>query len=250
MSDDDEFFVGYLPVPPRTRRSNRLAAAVALLLAIVAATIAALSMATPGSGVFGSGERFTGVLHTQPYALVDVADSHVVGGVAAILLVRPAKFGLGHSADALDGRVVTVQGNLMQRGGHRMLELGAAPRAATLDAATEARLRAVRDEPLGDVTLDGEIVDSKCWLGRMKPGGGRTHRACAQLCLMGGIPPVLVTRDEAGQETDTLLVTRDDRPIHARLLAFAAEPVRVRGALYRHADLLVLRTDASLVERR
>jgi hypothetical protein len=38
----------------------------------------------------------------------------------------------------------------------------------------------------------GEIVDSKCFLGAMKPGAGRGHKACATLCIDGGIPPVLV----------------------------------------------------------
>ncbi len=57
------------------------------------------------------------------------------------------------------------------------------------------------------VTLKGEIIDPKCYLGAMKPGGGKTHKACAMLCISGGVPPMLVTRDANKQETFYLLTT-------------------------------------------
>jgi len=49
------------------------------------------------------------------------------------------------------------------------------------------------DEP---VTYVGEIIDPKCWLGAMKPGSGLVHKACAELCIRGGIPPFFVGNAE------------------------------------------------------
>ncbi|MEJ2177929.1 MAG: hypothetical protein P8Y12_08270 [Gammaproteobacteria bacterium] len=45
------------------------------------------------------------------------------------------------------------------------------------------------------MTLTGEIADSKCFLGVMKPGEGSIHRACAEVRLLGGIRSMLVVRD-------------------------------------------------------
>lgn len=53
-------------------------------------------------------------------------------------------------------------------------------------------------ESLGEFTLQGEIVDSKCYLGVMRPGNTKTHRACAVRCIAGGVPPVLLVRDAQG----------------------------------------------------
>ena len=41
--------------------------------------------------------------------------------------------------------------------------------------------------------LRGEIIDPKCFAGAMKPGEGKPHKACAVLCLRGGIPPMFLT---------------------------------------------------------
>ena len=105
---------------------------------------------------------------------------------------------------------------------------------------------------LGEATLRGEIVDSKCYLGVMKPGNLKTHRACAVRCISGGIPPVLVVRSEEGGATSVryvLLVGPDGEPINEAILDRVAEPVQARGALERHDDLWVLRVDPAEITR-
>ena len=60
---------------------------------------------------------------------------------------------------------------------------------------TEGSLQVIGDgaggnpsyQPLGAVTLTGEIVDSKCFLGVMNPGNLKPHKACAIRCISGGI---------------------------------------------------------------
>ena len=50
-----------------------------------------------------------------------------------------------------------------------------------------------------NVTLKGEIIDPKCYLGAMKPGGGKTHKACAMRCIAGGIPRRQTGHDDEQQ---------------------------------------------------
>jgi hypothetical protein len=91
------------------------------------------------------------------------------------------------------------------------------------------------------VVLVGQIVDSKCFFGVMKPGELAPHRACAVRCISGGIPPVLVVRDAEGSAAYYLLADEDGRAVNERVLDKIAVPVSVAGELVRHGDLLVLR---------
>jgi hypothetical protein len=99
-------------------------------------------------------------------------------------------------------------------------------------------------------TRHGEIIDPKCYLGAMKPGGAKTHKGCAMLCISGGVPPMLVTRDAAGEETFILLTTADVAPANDLVLPFVGDRVAVTGRLERHGDLLFLRTAADGISRR
>ena len=90
---------------------------------------------------------------------------------------------------------------------------------------------------LGPAELQGEIVDSKCYLGVMNPGHLKPHRACAINCLRGGIPPVLLSRDETGAPVQTVLVSGDERLLRDWILEFVAEPIEVEICDGRTADL-------------
>jgi hypothetical protein len=243
---DDEFFVGYLPTPPRTRRFALAVGALGAVLAAGVAALAASATAGPGEGVlpFRTGVELVGVLEAEPYGTLFVLDEADPSRVHGVLLARGGKFGMPREAAALDGQVVRVRGGLLERDGHRMLELAALPEPASLAATSEARLRSLPRVDEGEVSITGEIVDSKCFLGRMRPGGGRTHRACAQLCVAGGIPPVLVHG-----ERHHVLVGRDGAPLDEAILPYLAEPVRVRGHATRVADLHFLEVDPTSIER-
>ena len=84
----------------------------------------------------------------------------------------------------------------------------------------------------------------------MKPGGGKTHKACAMLCISGGVPPMLVTRDASKNETFYLLATDEGGVANERVVDFVGDPVEVSGQLERHGDLLVLRIAVEGVRRR
>lgn len=111
---------------------------------------------------------------------------------------------------------------------------GAAPGSTSLpDEATVDRLYLRGD------TLVGEIVDTKCYLGAMKPGRGKPHRDCASLCIRGGIPAALLVRTENGERRLVHLVSLG-RPVGAEVLDFVGPPVEVTGLLRREDGRLLL----------
>jgi hypothetical protein len=70
------------------------------------------------------------------------------------------------------------------------------------------------------------------------------------LCISGGVPPMLVTRDAARNETFYLLATEEGGVANERVLEFVGDPVEVSGRLERHGDLLILQVAADGVRRR
>jgi hypothetical protein len=163
-------------------------------------------------------------------------------------LVAPFKFGL-KAADiqALDGKEVSLKGTLIYRGSQTMIE--ARPESikpVTADSVREAKPAVVN---LGRQTLIGEIVDSKCYMGVMNPGRLTPHRGCAVRCISGGIPPVLLVRQETGPPIYFLLVSSDGRPVNKQVLDMVAEPVQITGEVVRQGQLSILRADPSTYER-
>jgi len=242
---EEDFFVGYFPMTGGQRRFLWGAVAVFLLAVFAAGASAAWFQRNPGLGLerYRTGETLEGVLVDRPYPMLRVLDGE---RVRHVLLVTGSKRVWTPPASAF-GTGVALRGNLLERDGSRMLEVfGREP--VTLESLE--RLRAVAPEGADDVTLVGEIVDSKCYFGRMRPGGGRTHRACAQLCIAGGIPPVLVTRDAEGREWHYLLASEEGGSVARAVLPYVSEPVRVRGSLSRIGDdLRIVRIDPSEIER-
>jgi hypothetical protein len=165
------------------------------------------------------------------------------GESQAILLVEAGKHGSIQRTAALDSRAATVSGWPLHRDGRRMLELEPIDTAIVADADSPSPVLPPAMKSIGPVTLRGEIVDSKCFLGAMKPGEGKTHKECATLCIRGGIPPMFVTRDATGAATYYLLQDPAGGPIDAAIFPFIADPVEVRGehAEWGHLNILRLR---------
>lgn len=252
-TSEADFFVGYLPMPRTLRRFTLIATAALLALVLGAGFVLARSTTGGGRAHFagGASQGVIGVLTARPTAILWTLDPTVAGGVRGTLLVRQGKFGLDAPAAALDGQVVRIDGSNIERDGRRMVELAHLPTAAAADLsdADRARIAARTHAELGELTLQGEIVDSKCFLGRMRPGDRRTHRACAQLCIAGGIPAILVARNAQGQELQYVLAARKGGPIRDAVLPFVGEPVRVTGSAVAEGDVMILRVDPTLIVR-
>ena len=99
------------------------------------------------------------------------------------------------------------------------------------------------------VTLTGEIVDSKCFLGVMNPGQLTPHRACAIRCISGGCPPVLLVRQKDGPPAYFLLVSADGKPVNKQVLDMVAEPLQITGEVVRLGEMLVLKANPTTYRR-
>lgn len=250
-AETDPHFIGWLPLP-RAYARFLLPVAVGLLVgAVVAAGLLAAGQRSPGTGRWDDEPTvYEGVAIAEPYALVRVRDES--GAPVTVLLVEEGKHGATERVRAFDGRPVRVSGTLLHRDGRRMLELLPGEdglRAAELPPEVVNQLRGVAPVALGDVTLRGEIVDSKCYLGAMKPGDGRTHKGCAVLCLRGGVPPVLAVRGDDGRTVYHLLTGADGGPLDPAAFEYVGEPVAVTGRLEQWGDLSVLKVSADGIRR-
>ncbi|MCP3919662.1 MAG: hypothetical protein GY711_29365 [bacterium] len=248
MSDaHDDFYVGYLPEsPPALGRITKRR--VGMLLALVLALSALLSAAQrPVSSAvfeFGNHRSFEGWIVEKPYPQLLVERPGDTAGVSRWLLTVYGKRGAGPAVAGLDGKRVTVDGQLIYKGERTMIEI--LPESIEAVEGAPAFARTAPDgwlEDLGVQTLRGEIVDLKCYLGVMKPGNLKPHRACATRCISGGVPPVLLVRDHQGHAKYLLLASEAGGTVNDAVLDRIAEPLEITGRVERMDDLFVLYAD-------
>ena len=257
MTGNDEFYTGWEEKAPAGVGSRvRWAVVLLLALAVALGVILSLAQRTIGVSVFewGKVKSFSGILKSQPYPHLLVPRPGASDGQAAFssyYLVKPFKFGIdAETANRLDGSSVSLRGTLIYRGGQTMIEVVAEPiKQADGGEKNLSTAQIVSPVSLGEQTLIGEIVDSKCYLGVMNPGALTPHRACAIRCISGGIPPVLLVRQSNGPALYLLLVSRDGKPVNKQVLNLVAEPVSITGEVQRQGDLLILRADPAVYRR-
>lgn len=249
-SRHDEFFVGWRKTPPGTARFLRPYVAALVIGAIATAAALAWLQRPPGNGQWDDGEVVTlrGIALTNPYAVLRVSQAGKTP--RTYLLVEDGKFGaLPRTSRIVQGRAcgvpVEVKGTLLHRGDCWMIALepgesGMRPLSADEAEGLPKPEPGERQVVAETTTLRGEIIDPKCYLGAMKPGGGKTHKACAMRCIAGGIPPMLVTSD-AGRETFYLLVAEGGGAANDVVYPFVGDRVEVTGRVERSGDMLVLR---------
>ena len=249
MASRDDFYIGYQRQAPAGLGRFLRRVVVALLLAgsVVAVTLAALQgRFDPGVFEFGVVRDFEGTIQARPHPLLLVdRPGEGAGEPSRFFLVAAGKHGADADIAGLDGRRARLRGTLIHRQGQTMVEVvaGSIEAIGVPGAGTGAAI------DLGIQTLRGEIVDSKCYLGVMKPGRGKPHRACAKLCIRGGIPPVLRVVTDSGEYRHLLLTDEAGGAVNDRVLDLVAEPVEITGRVLRTGDLLMLRADPRAIRR-
>jgi hypothetical protein len=234
MSKEDNFYVGYLPFPRGLRRGYLIAIPVLIVLSIGIALGLASNQQPAGEGSWqvAKTSAVTGRLSVDPYPIVHTVDGE------SVLLVIQGKRGATDAAASFAGQMVTVTGFDVRRGSWQMLEI---PALGAFVAAPEAVVVTIPEaQALGVDSLLGEIVDSKCFLGVMKPGAGKVHRSCASLCLLGGMPPMLVVNTEEGRY-GYVIINGDGSSAARQLAGQVAIPVKLTGEFERRGDLMYIR---------
>ncbi len=221
---NDEFYIGYEPEMParmaeRIRRAAR--GLVALALVLPAVLVSTEDRFAPGVFEYGRTRTFSGRIVEFPYPAL-ISDDETDAN-RTYWLVGPGKHGAEDLVRGRDGRRVQLSGSLIERGGDAMIEVATGSLVMTGGGA-------IASEPLrslGVVVTEGEIVDSKCHLGVMKPGEGPTHRDCAVRCLLGRIPPMFVAHH--GADVGRVALISDSGRPFADAGLFAGRKVSVRG---------------------
>lgn len=251
---DDPFYVGYHAVAPAPiGRATRIRVAGLLAAALGVTAVLALAQDRAGPGVFEYGHlrQLHGQIREFPYpSLVVPAD----GGAdrqatyTRYLLVAAGKHGAQALTAGRDGQWAEVRGTRIARGEREMLEVPAGGIAET-PPAPNVRLGIPMPAPVsrGVQRLSGEIVDSKCWLGVMKPARHTVHRGCATRCLSGGIPPLLMTTGPDGAPVHLLLTDADGGPAPAWFRGLVGIRVMLTGEVMDLGDLQLLRVREAVV---
>ena len=239
---NDDFYVGYLDRSP-TVLSRHTRGWVWILAFVVVGLTALLAArqtpADPGTFEFGIQRTFEGVLYETPLPVLRTVSAE--GTVTNHLLVGAGKHGLPAFARGHGGERVRFQGSLIQRGAASMIELND-ERSFTVISQGQAEPRPAK-EVLGAVVLRGELVDTKCYFGVMRPATGKVHRGCAVRCLSGGVPPGLLVRDGRDGATVVMLSGPGGTPLTYDV-QWAARWLEASGTLFSEEGTLRLEVDS------
>lgn len=246
---DNNFFIGWSSELPDLDRRFFLGSGISLTIG-TAAIAGGLSYfqnkPQPGSWNMSDVREFTGIVTAEPYAMLRTAD--INGDLQTALLGCQGKCGVSARIGAMAGKRVTIKGSLIQRGVHTMIAVVDSVDWIQPSDQLDTNLRFPRTEPLGQIDLKGEILDAKCWFGAMDPNRGKIHKACASLCIRGGLPPAFYVQDKQNRQA-LMIMTDGGSGFGHDILEFVADPVSVRGELQRRGNLLFLDTSVSAIKR-
>jgi len=187
----------------------------------------------PGGGDFTGDKDITGVLIADPYPMIVTdKDQHTIP------LSGGGKRGVQEQARPLDGKHVHATGAGVKRGDRDLLLVN------TLELVPGEPAAPLR-RSLGTWRLTGEICDGKCSLGVMRPGTTPVHKACANVCLIGGVPPVFITTTPVFGTRYLLMGDPDNHALPDALRDYVAITSRMDGTLERIGDALIFRTDVT-----
>lgn len=240
------FFVGY---------HKRLPAALRWFLPLVGGALiggfAALGALTagvqsdPGDGRFvwdAGPQSLTGLLEAEPYPILHVAPNARFPKGRTLMLNGEGKRGVQGAAAALDGKLVDAGGILLKRGALDMLQIGG---DGGLRRAAQGSEIPAKPTPrdLGRWRLTGELCDGKCYAGAMRPGSGIAHKACANLCIIGGLPPVFVANGSVAGRSFLLAAGADGKALPPRVLDYVGATVSAEGRIEERGDLLIFKIE-------
>lgn len=180
-----------------------------------------------GTFELSASRTFEGVLIMKPFPILKVELKK--GIYKDIMLVNKGKFGFSHEKlnthKIKDKTSVSVVGHLIYYNGHAVLEV------ENLEIKKAAKQNHFFNNyiNIGEKTIRGEIVDPKCYFGIMKPGYGKIHQSCAIRCISGGIPAVLVSRQNPTREEYYVITFKNKEMSNKDLIPFIGKTVRLNG---------------------
>lgn len=192
-------------------------------------------------------ETWRGRLVMDPYPRLRFLAAD--GGVQSALIGCPDKCGVALELAAFVDRLVEVSGSAAVRGDHLMITASRSFGWIRLVADQTPPPPPPPGQAIGRLTLEGELMDAKCWLGAMRPGEGLTHKGCAELCVRSGLPLLFVTGGPEKDRRVFIALRPDGSRLDTSVLPFVADPVRVTGEARREDGWLRLGLSSGGIER-
>jgi len=235
----NEFYIGYMPKAPKETASfvKKIIVVVGLGICIVALVLA-WSQKQFSSAVFDYGINSTveGYYFEKPVPHIAVPMGITSAGKEVfqnVLLVGFGKAGAtnvmmklhSRKGKSLVGAKIELTGFMIYGNGKALLQVTEEDNSNMVFLAGATAPTQVLDST-GVTTLNGEIVDPKCYFGVMKPGEGKAHRSCAIRCIDGGIPPVFHASDK---EEYFLILDEKGRPVNEEVLSLVGDQITITG---------------------
>jgi hypothetical protein len=256
--ENGEFYIGWMANAPRN--IARFVKKYILLLfpaAIVLAVLLALSQKHFSTGTFEFGQltEVKGIYFNTPIPYIKIISGRDLRGNVSYISVPLIGFGK-HGADdiiadiekkkhiSLDKKEVTLKGTMLYNDGKALLQINNEDNpVVNISVAPVSPDLLPRKIEIGEQIVRGEIVDPKCFFGVMKPGEGKPHKDCAIRCILGGMPPVMVVRNEKDEANYYLLVGPNGSKMNEVVKPFVAEPVSIEAKLVQYDDWILMYVD-------
>ena len=246
-SNTDEFYQGFSPtIPPKIRGF------LWVLVPLIAVIVVVLSLILPkihnqySTGCYTDFREYEGLLMAKPVPHLMIprpGTTNVDNAYSRYVLAGTRKTSVSPKVLEFAGEWVKIRALPVFRDGMTLLAVSSRKEPEIIEPPTNQSLTVPEGKTLGQFTLLGEIVDTKCNLGVMKPGQLKVHRDCAIRCISGGVPPSLRVVDASGNIEYFLLVDSDSQAVNSSILDIVADPVAVTGEVVQYGDLFVLKAD-------
>ena len=249
MMKDKEFYVPYIEgsLGNKTKRKLKYFVVISILFILTAAILFSFSQKPFKNSTFelSSNTKISGTYHENPYPMlrVEIAENTFKN----ILLLgfgkssaNPFLEKLQDEVKDLNNKTLSIEGNLIYYNGKTLLQITDEEKVILVnDTGQNLPNRKI----ISEMTLQGEIIDPKCYFGVMKPGFGKIHRSCAVRCISGGIPPVFATSDENNISKYYLITDIDGKAMRKDILSFIGKPCQIKGIVEKIDDWYFFKID-------
>ncbi len=243
----DEFYIGYIDnVPPKTKKKLKITVYILLIVVILFAIVFSLFQNKFKNSTFEltNISEITGTYHNNPYPSIRMELQP--NEYKNVLLLGFGKFGaekdiknIENRLMSIEGQEVSIKGNLVYYNGKTLLQVADSDEFPVSKKESQLPERTINS--LGEIEIEGEIIDPKCYFGVMKPGFGKIHRSCAVRCISGGIPPVFTTVNKEGISEYFMITDAKGNKINHDILEYVGQPVKVKGELEQLDNWFILK---------
>lgn len=249
----DDFYVGYLPLPEKNKKFLKILIPLLTLALLSLPVLFALSQNSPKDGVGWDPEGLgaitvKGVILKKPYDLLRFQEEGRES-IQTAIITSMTKTSVTERVKSHYHKPLLLRGVMIRQDGRFVFSLLDDDDAIQIGHFNTKKFLNFNREVLGPVNLQGEIVDPKCYIGAMKPGGGKVHKSCAVLCIRGGIPPMFVTRRLGIFETYSLIVDEHENAVIEPIIPYVGDLISITGIQEKWDDLLVLKLNLNSIKR-